>query len=61
MTEIIGKKVGPIGFGLMGLTWRNGPVPSQEQAFDTMRAALKLGGKPINLPLLSSLTLLIIH
>jgi pyridoxine 4-dehydrogenase len=43
MTELVGKKIGPIGLGLMGLTWRAGPLPPQEQAFETMRAALKNG------------------
>ncbi|KAL2864401.1 aldo/keto reductase family protein [Aspergillus lucknowensis] len=42
MVQIGDKEVGPIGFGLMGLTWRANPV-SQEQAFETMRAALKNG------------------
>ena len=43
MTELVGKKIGPIGLGLMGLTWKAGPTPPQEQAFETMRAALKNG------------------
>ncbi|KAI1329934.1 voltage-gated shaker-like K+ channel, subunit [Xylariaceae sp. FL0255] len=42
MPEIAGKEVGPIGYGLMGLTWRPKPCP-QEQAFETMRTALKQG------------------
>ncbi|KAI9372259.1 NADP-dependent oxidoreductase domain-containing protein [Aspergillus egyptiacus] len=42
MVQLSGKEVGPIGFGLMGLTWRPNPV-SQEQAFETMRAALNNG------------------
>ncbi|KAL2824218.1 NADP-dependent oxidoreductase domain-containing protein [Aspergillus cavernicola] len=42
MTEITGKQAGPIGLGLMGLTWRATPPP-QEQAFDTLRAALDNG------------------
>jgi pyridoxine 4-dehydrogenase len=42
--ELVGKKIGPIGFGLMGLTWRETP-PSQEQAFETMRTALENGCK----------------
>ncbi|KAH8698585.1 NADP-dependent oxidoreductase domain-containing protein [Talaromyces proteolyticus] len=42
MPEVLGKQVGPIGFGLMGLTWRDTPCP-QEQAFETMRTALKNG------------------
>lgn len=42
MIQLAGKDVGPIGFGLMGLTWRATP-PSQEQAFEAMRAALQNG------------------
>lgn len=42
MVQVGSQTVGPIGFGLMGLTWRETP-PSQEQAFETMRAALKNG------------------
>ncbi|RAL12317.1 aldo/keto reductase family protein [Aspergillus homomorphus CBS 101889] len=42
MPQLTGKEIGPIGFGLMGLTWRDKPC-SQEQAFETMRAALKNG------------------
>lgn len=42
MPEIAGKEVGPIGFGLMGLTWRATPPP-QEQAFDAMHTAIQNG------------------
>ncbi|XXH01655.1 hypothetical protein Hte_008015 [Hypoxylon texense] len=42
MPKLLGKDVGPIGFGLMGLTWRAKPCP-QEQAFEAMRAALRNG------------------
>ncbi|KAL0474590.1 NADP-dependent oxidoreductase domain-containing protein [Neurospora intermedia] len=42
MPQLVGKEVGPTGFGLMGFTWRPNPVP-QEQAFATMRAALSHG------------------
>ncbi|KAI8628382.1 voltage-gated shaker-like K+ channel, subunit [Xylariaceae sp. FL1651] len=42
MPQLAGKEIGPIGFGLMGLTWRATPCP-QEQAFEAMRAALKNG------------------
>ncbi|KAI0125576.1 aldo/keto reductase [Xylariales sp. AK1849] len=42
MPQLVGKDVGPIGFGLMGLTWRATPC-SQEQAFEAMREALKNG------------------
>ncbi|ROV89953.1 hypothetical protein VMCG_10106 [Cytospora schulzeri] len=42
MPQINGQEIGPIGYGLMGLTWRANPC-SQEQAFEAMRAALKNG------------------
>lgn len=42
MPTLVGKEVGPTGYGLMGLTWRQ-EIPSQEQAFAAMKAALKNG------------------
>ncbi|KAI0408522.1 voltage-gated shaker-like K+ channel, subunit [Xylaria palmicola] len=42
MPSILGKEIGPVGYGLMGLTWRAEPCP-QEQAFEAMRTALKNG------------------
>jgi pyridoxine 4-dehydrogenase len=42
MVQLLGKEVGNIGYGLMGLTWRTTP-PSQEQAFKAMKAALAHG------------------
>ncbi|KAK3398082.1 NADP-dependent oxidoreductase domain-containing protein [Sordaria brevicollis] len=42
MPQLLGKQVGPTGFGLMGFTWRPNPVP-QEQAIATMRSALSQG------------------
>ena len=42
MVTIAGKEIGPIGFGLMGLTWRGGVTPD-EQAFAAMRQALASG------------------
>ncbi|KAH6603137.1 hypothetical protein Trco_007912 [Trichoderma cornu-damae] len=42
MVQFLGKEVGPIGFGLMGLTWRANPVPL-EQAIATMKAAVENG------------------
>ncbi|KAI1430121.1 aldo/keto reductase [Xylaria sp. FL1777] len=42
MVQVMGKEVGPTGFGLMGFTWRANPCP-QEQAFETMREAIKQG------------------
>ncbi|KAH7302818.1 hypothetical protein B0I35DRAFT_447867 [Stachybotrys elegans] len=46
MLQLLGKESGPIGFGLMGLTWREKPC-SQEQAFETMRSALEQGCQSI--------------
>ncbi|TDZ30513.1 Pyridoxal reductase [Colletotrichum spinosum] len=42
MVQLNGKEVGPIGYGLMGFTWRKQPVPD-DQAFEAMRTALKNG------------------
>ncbi|KAH8648434.1 NADP-dependent oxidoreductase domain-containing protein [Xylariales sp. PMI_506] len=42
MPEIAGKQVGAIGFGLMGLTTRDPPVP-KEQAIQALRAAVESG------------------
>jgi pyridoxine 4-dehydrogenase len=42
MPRINGKEVGPIGYGLMGLTWRANPC-SDEQAFAAMREAIAQG------------------
>ena len=42
MATITGKKVGPIGYGLMNLTWRAEPIPDL-QAFRALKAALEAG------------------
>ncbi|EHA49112.1 pyridoxal reductase [Pyricularia oryzae 70-15] len=42
MPQCNGKEVGPIGYGLMGLTWRANPCP-EEQAFAAMRESLTRG------------------
>ncbi|KAL3477081.1 Aldo/keto reductase [Aspergillus californicus] len=42
MVQLLGKDISPIGFGLMGFTWRPNPCP-EEQAFEAMRTALKNG------------------
>ncbi|PTB72330.1 Aldo/keto reductase [Trichoderma longibrachiatum ATCC 18648] len=42
MVQFLGKEVGPIGFGLMGLTWRADPPPL-EQALAVMKAAVENG------------------
>ncbi|KAH6718998.1 NADP-dependent oxidoreductase domain-containing protein [Leptodontidium sp. MPI-SDFR-AT-0119] len=63
MPQIVGKEIGPIGYGLMGLTWRQQP-PTEEQSFKAMRASLKAGanfwnaGEFYGTPESNSLTLL---
>ncbi|KAI1119660.1 pyridoxal reductase [Nemania sp. NC0429] len=63
MVQLLGKDVGPTGFGLMGLTWRPKPC-SQEQAFEAMREAIQQGnvfwngGEFYGVPEYNSLTLL---
>ncbi|KAF7514773.1 hypothetical protein G7054_g15013 [Neopestalotiopsis clavispora] len=42
MPQLVGKEIGPIGYGLMGFTWRAEPTPTEE-AIETMRAALEDG------------------
>ncbi|KAI9834975.1 MAG: hypothetical protein M1819_002698 [Sarea resinae] len=42
MATVTGKKVGPIGYGLMGMTWRPTQTPD-EQAFAAMNEALARG------------------
>lgn len=41
--QLVNKPVGPIGFGLMGLTWRGEHNPPTPQSFATMSAALSAG------------------
>ncbi|KAF2276078.1 Aldo/keto reductase [Westerdykella ornata] len=47
MVQLLGKEVGKVGYGLMGLTWRANP-PSKEQAFEAMKTALSLGANAWN-------------
>jgi pyridoxine 4-dehydrogenase len=47
MATINGKKIGPIGYGLMGLTLRASPPP-KEQAFAAMKASLAAGSNNWN-------------
>ncbi|KAG8421081.1 hypothetical protein J3458_002987 [Metarhizium acridum] len=42
MPRVIGKDVGPIGYGLMGFTWRPEPTPI-DQAIEALKAALESG------------------
>ncbi|KHO00106.1 Aldo/keto reductase [Metarhizium album ARSEF 1941] len=42
MPQVIGKEVGPIGYGLMGFTWRPEPTPT-DQAIEALKAALESG------------------
>jgi len=39
---ILNRKTGPLGYGLMGLTWRPQP-PSFEDSIPVMKRALELG------------------
>ncbi|KAH7403547.1 NADP-dependent oxidoreductase domain-containing protein [Cadophora sp. MPI-SDFR-AT-0126] len=63
MPQLVGKEIGPIGFGLMGMTWRKQPPP-EEQSFKALRASLEAGanfwnaGEFYGTPELNSLTLL---
>ncbi|KAH7330100.1 NADP-dependent oxidoreductase domain-containing protein [Rhexocercosporidium sp. MPI-PUGE-AT-0058] len=63
MPQIVGKEIGPIGYGLMGLTWRKQP-PTEEQSFKALRASLEAGanfwnaGEFYGTPESNSLTLL---
>ncbi|MCJ1475886.1 Pyridoxine 4-dehydrogenase [Lambiella insularis] len=42
MPMLVGKEIGPTGYGLMGLTWRPNPCP-ESQAYEAMRTALSRG------------------
>jgi pyridoxine 4-dehydrogenase len=42
MPTMLGKEIGPNGFGLMGMTWRTNPPP-EEQSYEAMREALANG------------------
>ncbi|KAI5461575.1 putative aldo/keto reductase [Mariannaea sp. PMI_226] len=42
MPQVIDKEVGPIGYGLMGFTWRPVPTP-MNQAIEALKAALNNG------------------
>ena len=41
--NLMNKPTSPIGFGMMGLTWRGDKNPSKEQAFSTLNAAYDAG------------------
>jgi len=47
MPTVTGKSVGPIGYGLMGLTFKATPPP-QDQAFAAMKASLESGANAWN-------------
>ncbi|KAI4164511.1 MAG: hypothetical protein LQ342_001824 [Letrouitia transgressa] len=63
MATLTSKPIGPIGYGMMNLTWRQTPIPDT-QAFATLRAGLAAGcnfwngGEIYGTPDLNSLTLL---
>ncbi|KAF2667505.1 putative pyridoxal reductase [Microthyrium microscopicum] len=49
MPSITGKEVGPVGFGMMGLTLKPpGKTPSNDQSFAAMKAALANGANNWN-------------
>lgn len=63
MPQLVGKEIGPRGYGLMNMTWRSDPIPD-EQAFEAMRTALANGvnfwngGELYGTPEVNSMTLL---
>ncbi|KAF7163650.1 hypothetical protein CNMCM5623_008456 [Aspergillus felis] len=42
MPSLVGKEVGPTGYGMMRMTWNPQP-PSEEKCFETLNTALALG------------------
>ncbi|KAJ5151978.1 hypothetical protein N7492_010273 [Penicillium capsulatum] len=42
MPSLVGKEIGPIGYGTMRMTWNPQP-PTQEVCFETLNKALELG------------------
>ncbi len=48
MPTILSHPIGPVGYGLMGLTWRGENNPSQSQAFAAMDASLSSGANMWN-------------
>ncbi|KAK9387073.1 NADP-dependent oxidoreductase domain-containing protein [Lipomyces mesembrius] len=46
-TEMLGVPIGPMGFGLMGFTWRPKITPD-DRAFSVMKRAIELGAKFFN-------------
>ncbi|KAJ4162929.1 hypothetical protein NW754_014350 [Fusarium falciforme] len=63
MPELVGRQVGPRGYGLMNLTWRKDPI-AHDQAFKALRAAIDgnmtfwNGGEFYGTPENNSMTLL---
>lgn len=43
MPIVLDKEIGPIGYGLMGLTWRSPLLPSQPEAIKLMNTAFECG------------------
>ncbi|SPJ90360.1 probable pyridoxine 4-dehydrogenase [Fusarium torulosum] len=63
MPELAGREVGPRGYGLLNMTWRQDPIP-HVQAFEALRAAIDSnmtfwnGGDFYGTPEINSITLL---
>ncbi|KAH3918554.1 hypothetical protein HBI56_135050 [Parastagonospora nodorum] len=47
MPKLAGKEVGEVGFGLMGMTWRQSPPPAS-QSIEAMKTALEHGSNNWN-------------
>ncbi|KAL5114675.1 hypothetical protein ACEQ8H_007408 [Pleosporales sp. CAS-2024a] len=47
MPKLVGKDVGEVGFGLMGMTWRQNPPPAS-QSIEAMKTALRHGSNNWN-------------
>jgi pyridoxine 4-dehydrogenase len=43
MPTLLNKEIGPIGYGLMGLTWRSPARPSQPEAINLLNTAFECG------------------
>lgn len=43
MPKLLDTEVGPIGYGMMGLTWQSSPLPSRHEALKLLGTALEYG------------------
>ncbi|KIW30491.1 uncharacterized protein PV07_06233 [Cladophialophora immunda] len=47
MATLLGRNIGPVGYGLMGLTWRPDP-PTQAESFELLSTAIASGANLFN-------------